>query len=283
VVYLFFYEGTSDQMRHRALMHAAQVRRDRFRDLSLLRGPGWYEPYERELFAEAFALGVGPPCEQARVRVAAALLRDHLRAVCLSGQDLKNPGRGTHYVPELRTLIERDLERLQARWGVEVGIECVLVDYIGAAVERHAAAKGYDDARKRNLIDKFPFHAAQAVGVPFACPVWVFHQFSGAAQETPPGRVPKGNETKDSKSLKENLDFLILAGKPTEQQLIVMRLDKARRGPPMPVATCWTARPGGSWTRTRRGGWSGARRRRARPAGANTTRDRRRRRRGRRW
>lgn len=229
IVYLFIYEGSLRQIRVRALSFAAQIHRSKLKDLRTLNPPGVYDDYERILFADMFANNVTVPCERQRVRVVQAALNDNLRVVCMSGMDRRNPGRGTGYVEEIARIVETDLAAQKERLRTDVFCETVVVDYVGAAVERAALANDWSEGEIRRRTERFPYQLGQQVAMPFRCPVWVLHQLSGKANSLAPGRIPKGTDVKDTKSFKENLDFLIVVGSKNKQDLCCWSVDKARR------------------------------------------------------
>jgi len=229
IVYVFIYEGTIEQMRLRALNCAAQVRREKLKDLSELNRRGVYDEYERQIFRDMFENDTPVPCEKQRVRTLSKVLNTNLQVICMTGSDKENPGRGSGYVEEIARIIEQDQTQQKSRYNCETFVECVIVDYVGAAVERASTAHNWTDSQRRNKTERFPLYMQQLVAGRFSCPCWCLHQLSGQANSFAPGKVPKGTDAKDTKSFKENLDFLFVVGSKNHQDLCCWVVDKARR------------------------------------------------------
>jgi hypothetical protein len=229
MVYYFYYEGQAVQIRSRVLTFGAKIRKDRLRNLRELNGPGQYDDYEREVFRDLFDAGVPVPSEQQRIRRLTNAMNDNLRLVNMVGTDRENPGRGCGYTTEISRVIEQDLEQRREKLKTDVYVEAVIIDYVGAMVERAETVNNWSDNKCRQYVEKAPFHAINDIATPLQTPVWLLHQLSGQANSYSPGRVPDGTETKGSKSFKENLDFLIVSGSKNAQSQCCWRADKARR------------------------------------------------------
>lgn len=229
ISYLFIYEGNIAQMRVRSLMCAGQIHASKLKDTANLNRRGVYDDYERVLFRDMFEADVRVPCERDRVKATSNMLNTNFRVVCMSGHDEKHPGRGSGYVEEIANIIETDQQQQAERWDTEVFVECVTVDYVGAAVERAAMANNWSESERRIRTERFPYQMGQMVANRFYCPCWCMHQLSGQANSLAPGKVPKGTDAKDTKSFKENLDFLFIVGSKNHQNLCVWVVDKARR------------------------------------------------------
>ncbi len=232
-VYLFIYEGSVSEMRLRALSHTGQIARDSLEigDPRALSTSAELRRYERDKFAALLRKGDRVLGERTRYKLAQGILNDNFRVIDMTGNDTENPGRGWGLVDEIAGIIRAEVE-FHRRRDVEHRIGGIVIDYVGAAVERYidmAPKASYDNLR--HLLSKFPLHAKNKIAMTFDCPVILLHQLSGAANSFTSGKVPKGTDSAECKSFRENLDWNIIVGNPTQEGRALLVLDKKRRGP----------------------------------------------------
>lgn len=235
-VYMFIYEGSLDEMRLRALSHIGQIARDSLEigDPRALSREGQLHTYEERRFSVELSRGERVFGELERYRIAQRMLNDNFRIVDMTGNDSEHPGRGAGMVDEIRSTIETDGEH-HRRAGFEYKVGGIVVDYVGAAVERfidQSQKASHDNLR--HLIGRFPLHSKNKLARSFDCPVCLLHQLSGTANSFAPGKVPKGTDSAECKSFRENLDHNFVVGNPSSEDWAILSLDKHRRGPAMP-------------------------------------------------
>lgn len=233
--YLFIYEGTINEMRTRALSHAGRISRaalqigDPRHQLSRRR----LKPYEQQIFANVPAhLRQG---EFDRYRIAQRQLNDNWRVLDMTGNDLNHPGRGWGLVDEIAAILAHERQHHQEQ-GIEHRVDLVVVDYAGAAVDRHveqlAQQQQYDKFVAWNTLLKMPLQVKNKLAVPFDCPVLLIHQLDAAANSLVPGRVAQGTNAEGAKNLRRNVDFCFVVGSFDLNQRAVIRMDKQRRAAP---------------------------------------------------
>ena len=239
--YYLFWEGTTDQVRLRALSCAGWLDRTLMAAgrISQLSPAGMaLKPYEQELFRNELAAGQPVLCEQDRLAYARAELNRNWRCICMNGSDPSNPGGGAGLVDEIVSLMRAEENRYREReGGFRIGV--IVVDYVGAAIRRHCDAKGLDPTKyTRMLIKDFVDHSARKLAIPLNCSVVLMHQLSGAANDGKPGTVARGSDAAECKSFEENLDFGFVLGKPMNDpsnsnhgKLSAIRCSKHRRTP----------------------------------------------------
>lgn len=231
VVYMFIFEDSVEQMRVRALSYKAQIPQDRLRDLrELSDDPENRIDYERVEFESEFAEGLEVPTELERIRATTRQLNDTFAVICMTGQGEEGRDLGGGGPREIRDIIEEDLKRRRDKLKCPVFVETIIVDFVAAAVERQAMLEGWREEQIRRATTAYPLHCVNELGVPFKTSVWCLHQLNGTANGLAPGLIPKGTDTKDSKTFKQHLHGLITVGSKDNQNLCVFNMDKARRG-----------------------------------------------------
>ncbi len=235
-VYVFAYEGSVAEMRTRAICHTGEIDKDRLElgDPAENLNRTHLLPYERDLFADRLRRGESIPSERDRSLTAKRKLNRNFRVIDMTGNDPENPGRGWGMVDEIAAIIQADIE-FYRRQGMELRIGGVIVDYAGAAVERYIdMAPKVSRDHFRNLLGKFPMHFKSKVAQAFNCPGIINHQLNADANALAPGALPKGTDSAECRTFRENLDFAIVLSNPTSQNLVTAGLDKKRRGPSRP-------------------------------------------------
>jgi len=227
--YYLGYEDGMENYRLRALSNAAYVPRT-----FLEQTDGWAEfsrqgqlkAYELEMYARR---GIPDPqtnldCMGEFERVADAKQRLNLNFHIMD----MGSERGHGGLQEVVAILEQ--ERAAGR---VPGI--VVLDYIGVCARRHLAKTSKDAGKAKDLlteeVNSFPSKAKEQIGKHFGVPVWLMHQYAGAANKKAPGSPMHHTEASQAKSVGENADFCICMGN-KDPESRVMRVDctKARRG-----------------------------------------------------
>ena len=232
--YLFFYEGSMDEMRIRALSYMGNI------DKEVLEMPNWEQqlsmpgklkPYEEQRLRSIEAAGRRIPSEIERLTFCEKLLDVNWRPVDMTGDDEDNPGRGTGLVSEIAAIIRQDQNQLRAQLKCEVGVSSVVVDFVGAAADRYVSANGLSRKDElRHIIETFPLDMITNVAKPFRCPVWLFHQLGTQAQAYGPGIIPKITDSAEAKAFPKYLHhFFVLGGKDKQLDMCVLAMHKGRR------------------------------------------------------
>lgn len=241
-VYTFFYEGSLNEMRMRALCCAAMVPRKTLQkgDMAALSRSDCLKPYEASMYDNGDDRLVKPQGEShpgvirlgeyERFQLAVRQLNDNWRCIDMTGSDPKAPGRGAGSISEIATIIEADQRNIAAAGRVEPYVAGVFIDYAGAAIERYIDFSGERyDGSLRHLLQRFPYHAKQKLAVRYDTTVWILHQLAGKANAVTHCRPPKGTEASECRSFRENCDFMLVLGNPDRTNRCMIRQDKHRR------------------------------------------------------
>lgn len=228
LVYYFFYEGSTEEMRLRAISHAAQVDRTRLEDNATLSTSANLMPYEQKLFHSKLQEGLIISGERERIEQQRAVLNTCWRLVDMTGNDPNRPLAGGGLYGEIRDTVAADLQANPNTY-----VAGIYVDYVGACVERHISLRGKNHDEMRHMIGRFPMHAVNMLAVPFSCPVWLLHQLSGKANSKSVGTKQHHTDASESKSFGENCAFCFQVSAPTNENLVVLTCSKHRRAPPL--------------------------------------------------
>jgi hypothetical protein len=186
---------------------------------------GRLKDYEEERWRDKLLLlGPGPvEGERERLQRAGGVLKRNLTYVDFSGPG-ESPQDGAGYVPEIARRVAREAAELGRRPAV------VVIDYAGICVARHVGNPGRGIDRTRELLTGFADACRVQIAARFGCPVWVFHQLSGAANQ--PGFALKLSHTDamESKSFGHNLSFcFVISGVERSTGCVRLGCTKARR------------------------------------------------------
>jgi len=254
----FTYELTRNQMLERFYSFGAMISRDTFNvpdgsqvayTSSAANGTSLH-PYELEKIVNPSDVKLG---EKERAQAYVKELSGSgpgdswLRLVDYSGNV---PGYGTGGVPEMVSYCRRMKSQ-----GADVA--GVVIDYAGLVVSRYrqknVRMKPSDDYE---LLATFMDEVRTTISIPFACPVWVLHQFHGDVTGMSPGARLSLNQGRGGRNMGDNADFAFGLGNcDKEKQLLAFWMFKHRRvkwdGRPV-VAKFdgrfgYFARPDGSW------------------------------------
>lgn len=227
VAYAFFYEeAINPNILVRALSHAAMIPRDSLEDAKSwekLSTSADLKPYEKKMYAAELAAGLTVMGEKERLEHYQQILNRNWRPVDMSGSDLNNPGRGYGMVPEVSGILRNDMATNNIR------PSCVILDYVGAACELHVQHTGSDHGELRHLIGKFPLAVKNQIAQPYRCPVWLFHQLTGAANSKSSGSRQHHTDAAEAKNFAENLDFALAIGIKDQNSQCTLSGTKSRR------------------------------------------------------
>jgi replicative DNA helicase len=239
IAVLVSYEAAaSPELQHRALMYAAEVRRQSLvkmgeKGLSSL-GNDPLQPldYEKKKFAMHIQNEVFET-EFMRVQKCINWLNDHVLVLDFSGRDPRYPQAGYGGINEIRRRIDQELKLR----GKNAYVKNVIVDYLSLMVDQDTTLQkdGSQRFEDHKLIASYVKRIGREIGVYFNTHVWLMQQLSGLAnsQLSPTKRLTH-TDAKGSKSFGENLDFSFVVGALTEDQLGQINCSKHRRHHPMP-------------------------------------------------
>jgi hypothetical protein len=169
-------------------------------------------------------------CELQRWKDAQRWLNRNWRVIDFTGFGEGREHLGQNDVAEIVAAIKSDLARFSRKIGIRCEVEKIIIDYAGLAVKRLLESKNLnDDDHLRHHLAKYPGKAKRLLAARFKCPVYVFHQLSGAANALSPGVMPKKTDIAECKMFLENADFGIVIGNPLPDGLCSVSLQKARR------------------------------------------------------
>jgi hypothetical protein len=232
IVYSFFYEGSMNEMRVRAISSLAQIDRTKLETGEpLSRTIGDLEPYERQMFADLLAENRDVFPATKRKELAQMILNRNWVPMDMTGNDPDSPGRGWGLVDEIASIIRTDQTHRHSI-GQKAYVAGVYFDYVGAAVEQYC--QHHNISRREDFrfhINKFGLHAKNRVALTFHCPFWCAHQLSGQANEFSPARIASHTNSSEGKGFAENLDFAFVLGAKTEESLCGIACTKERRAP----------------------------------------------------
>ena len=229
-VFLASYEAGLPELRIRTLSYAAKIKRSSLehmgqQGLAVLSTAKHLLPYEGIMFAAALDAGQKVLGERGRAKLAMKLLEKHLIILDMTGGDEQHRGAGSGYVAEITSRIKAELRGR----GPDASCRLTIIDYVGAMAKRHltVANKAVDELR--HWVANAPLEAKNQIAAKYACPVWLMHQISGAANTKAPGAQYHHTDAAESKSFAENLDFSFSVGTPNAMGLCQLIATKHRR------------------------------------------------------
>lgn len=226
VSYYFFYESYMDAYTARAISFASQIDVDVIRKGAAFSTADDLKPYERELFAAQLAEGAYVPGEKERSEISRKVLMTNWRVIDMTGNDPKNPGRGSGGAQEIRDIIQADLE-------ANPGTFCagVYIDYVGELAKRYAMVHDGHFDGLRHHVGGFPGQASRLIANRFNTPVYLCHQLNGG-ENSKKGGAADHTGAAEAKNFGENCDFCFQVGRPNNDQLAVFSCTKFRRAAP---------------------------------------------------
>lgn len=228
------YETPIEELRERCLSYGALIPRDRAEQvisegegLDYLSASDERLDYEHKLFKAKLQAGEQVKPERKRAEEIIELLNRHAVFIDMTGADPERRGAGNGYVPEVARSLDNELRQRKNAY-----ILVVWLDYLGAMAKRHIEAQERDYSDLRHLVSGGVLHLGAQVALPFECPVWVMHQFSGAANSRGPTAKMHHTDGAEAKNVAENASFAVVTGNLTENRLCVFDCTKHRRQPP---------------------------------------------------
>lgn len=236
ISFLVSYEAPPVETRSRTVGYLAQIRRESLTHAFGMRIPlaqtplsreGQLLEYERYHFRHDLRQGRKVLGEYERLILAENSLRPHLGLLDMTGTT--HPGTGGGGVKEVSRRI--------SRWCQKVGAACglVVVDFVGAMIDKQIAAGEIDRRHERSMLKAAPLDFKNQIGVAFDCPVFLLHQFSGQANSMSPTRLPDHTDAADCKSFATYLDFSYSLARPeAKHNVVLFGCTKRRRAAPRP-------------------------------------------------
>ena len=203
-VFLVTYESSKSELQHRLVSYGANIARQSLTemrgDIKKLSKPSSLKDYEKAKYKTELQNGIPVQGEQTRAWNFVQMMNKRLVIVDMTGSDVKNAGKGGRGVREISEVIGRELKQ---RGGTAAA---VIVDYVGAMARREMAEMGKDDSYIRHFITKAPLLTRNLIAAKYQCPVWLFHQLSGAANKKTVTQTYHYTDAAESASFAENLD-----------------------------------------------------------------------------
>lgn len=224
IVYVVAWEEPLSSLRMRALGYGANVSRKSMEsgDYSTSKT---LKPYEKALFKSQLSQGLEVLGERERVNQMAMRLNLNLRFVDFTGgtPELKAPAG--NFVDGIATVVDQD-QHLRNN----PGVGAIYLDYAKAAALKYCMANGLDESRKlRHLIGGMPLAAKSSLAERYGTSVWIMHQLSSEAGGRAPGVEPKSTDTMEAKNFFENVDFGLMVGTVSRENLCMIVGAKTRR------------------------------------------------------
>lgn len=223
----FSTEEPADSLRLRSIACTALVDRklledpDEWREFSTT---GNLKDYERKRYAEALRRGLQIPGERERVQHAIRILNRNWHLIDFTGHDPNLADASTNLVDGMRSALEMIL-----RQNPHKRVGGITLDYAGALARRYLIAKQNGDfSQLRHILSMIALQLKD-LSQEFNCPIWCFHQLSGAANSRSRKGLPDHTDAAENKAFGENFDFCFVNTIVNEQGLCVMACTKARR------------------------------------------------------
>lgn len=236
MAYMFFYEGTMDEILCRFLTYVARIHKDTWEDYKTiddLSHRGKLKEYEEEMYEVALKAGQKVDGERERMDKAMKLINRNVRLIDCTGHDPDYPQRGAGVngmAHEIAEILRNDASFL----GKNKKPGIVILDHVSAMAERHISDGPGKVDQLRHYIGRFPINFANQVCIPFDVPGWAFHQTSTSAQSRPPGYIPHHTDAAEARNFGENAHFSFNVGTTDGNNMAVMSCTKHRRRPPEP-------------------------------------------------
>lgn len=229
LVYVFFYEEIEEDAFIRAMSYSARIERKileekRYDDFSTreLRN---YKPYEHRMWPGKLDQ---PDCkipgERERFEAKRLMLSRGLRVVCFNGSNENYSVQAADLMRGIRSVIDED-----QRENDNPGVSLILIDYAGAAVDRHIEYHHKDESYQRNLIGRLPLRAKTQLALHYDCGVIMYHQLNTTANSRAPGVAAKITDAAEARNFPENCDFCLMVGTKNDDGLAVISNVKQRR------------------------------------------------------
>jgi hypothetical protein len=121
--------------------------------------------------------------------------------------DMRSGGRGTGWIPELASYIER--QQQQHDWAIDT----IIIDYTKIMCRRHLKMQDKDpDRHLRHLINETPMVAKMELAERFGCTVWLLQQLSGDANRRSATATLSHADSGEARDFAENLVNCLVFG-----------------------------------------------------------------------
>jgi hypothetical protein len=230
VAFIASYEAPLKELELRIVSYLADIprrslesARDYAKDLS---HSSDLRDYEKDRWRHLLNQNISVPGEYERMQAAISWLNLHLCILDFSNG--KNSVGGAGGADEIAQRIQGQLRAREAECGM------VVVDYVGAAVERLMTAQNIPVTELRHYIGRFPLRVKHKVAAPLDCPVWLLHQLAAAANSRASGAIQHHTDAAEAKNFAENLDFCFQLGVPEkvgDATVLNLACTKHRRRP----------------------------------------------------
>lgn len=245
LVYYFAYEDPLYDLRLRMIscrgeISLSNLRRGRPQDVLLHEG---YADYEHQRFGPLIEGGQFYP-EFERYQLARNGLNWNFRLFGMGGQDQSAPTRGGGLVQEIYHLVREDSAAWAERIRHAVVPKLILIDFLGAALNRHFALKGKLHRAKEEYVFQaqlFMSDAKQTLANSLRTAVYVAHQYSGEANRKSRAIYPDHTDSAHFKSFSQHTDYTICFGAVQSgdaRNLFVAKSDKHRKSATRPELIC---------------------------------------------
>jgi hypothetical protein len=234
LLFIASYEGRRDEMQNRALGYAGKIARESIetmKNLNDLSKADALKNYERKIFGKKIRKGLKVSGELGRARGAIKWLNEFVVVLDMTGSDPDMRGAGNGYIKEISQLISTQLRIRGDHYCAGV-----VIDYVGAMVERHMEAHDITDDQRRHLIRGAGLKSKSNIADVFNCPVWLMHQLTGDANSRSVAARMHHTDAAECKSFAENLDFAFVLGVPNADNMCTLACTKHRRQPHMDTA-----------------------------------------------
>jgi hypothetical protein len=206
VIFASYEEDVDRDIRPRVMSCAGQIKKatlEALRSMDQLSRKNKLLPYELAMYAQ---MKVDDPelmdGEYERLQKADAQIGKNLQMM-----DMRKDGRGTGWIPELTSYIER--HQAEHDWAIDT----IIVDYTKIMCRRHLKAQDKDpDRALRHLINETPMMAKMELAERFNCTVWLLQQLSGEANTRSPTANLSHAHAGEARDFAENLVSCLVFG-----------------------------------------------------------------------
>ena len=206
IIFASYEEDIDRDIRPRVMSCAAKIKKgtlESLRSLDQLSRKGDLQPYELAMYELMKVTNDDlKDGEYERLMKAHAQVGANLQMM-----DMRGSGRGTGWIPELTSYIER--QQQQNNWAIDT----IIIDYTKIMCRRHLKALDKDpDRNLRHLINETPMTAKLELAERFGCTVWLLQQLSGEANTRAAGATLNHAHAGEARDFAENLVSCLVFG-----------------------------------------------------------------------
>jgi hypothetical protein len=232
--FIFTYEATFDEILVRLWSNACTIDHAKLEEFNWdklttgANGESGLDRYEKLHFAKDIKQQIFKG-EKERLEDEMPMFRVNFWVHDMTGTG-ENPKKGTGYVPEIKSLIQAELNELSRRDGWKHEVGGVVIDYAGLCAKRFMTEHDVDLNHLRHYVGDFGYKCKTELAVPFNCPVWVFHQLDTKSNKKKMKTLSSHADAAEAKNFGENLVFCFELGtKDAKTNTLYMNCSKARR------------------------------------------------------